>query len=187
MSKILEIVEWPAKVLETKAEQVEVFDDKLREFVSDMHHTMTEENGIGLAANQVNSLQRIVVMRIDHHPSDEEEGEQKMWWHNKSFTFINPVITKKEGKFKYLEGCLSFPEVYDFVDRAERVTVKAQDEHGKEFTVEADGLFSVCLQHEIDHIDGIVFINRMSRLKSSSIKKRLKKRKAILQTEQVEA
>lgn len=185
---LLKVVEWPAKVLETKSSDVTVFDDKLRTFVADMHETMDHSKGIGLAANQVNSLQRVLTMMIPWHDADEDESgrEEKKWWHDKRFTFINPVITKKSGKMKYMEGCLSFPEIYDYVDRAANITVKAVDEHGKEFEVDADGLFSVCLQHEIDHIDGIVFINRMSRLKNKVIRQKLQKRQLLAKSSEPE-
>lgn len=176
----LKVVEWPSKVLETKSEEVTVFDDSLREFVQDMHDTMDHAQGIGLAANQVGKAVRVITILIpwtESRYSDQED--QKEPWHDKRFTFINPVITKKQGKFRWQEGCLSFPEIFEFVDRSEEVWVSAQDENGKTFEVHATGLFSVCLQHEIDHIDGIVFINRMSRLKSSLVKKKLSKRKRV--------
>jgi peptide deformylase len=107
------------------------------------------------------------------------QEEQKEHWHDIRWTFINPVIIKKEGKIRWQEGCLSFPEIFEQVDRAAEVWVKAFDQEGKMFEVHATGLFSVCLQHEIDHIDGIVFINRMSRLKSSIVKKKVLKRQRL--------
>lgn len=174
---VLDIITWPAKVLETRCKEVTEFDDKLRQFVQDMHDTMDKFHGIGLAANQVNELKRVLITYIPHDDcSDPSCGEGKSWWHNKRFTFINPVIVKKLGKIKGMEGCLSFPEIYEWVDRAERVIVKAQDINGKEFEIEADGLFAVCLQHEIDHLDGVVFINRMSRLKANLVRKKIQKR-----------
>ena len=88
------------------------------------------------------------------------------------------MIVKKEGKIRLQEGCLSFPEIFDFVDRAAEVWVRAQDEFGKEFEVQANGLFAVCLQHEIDHVDGVVFVSRMSRLKANIIKKKILQRAA---------
>lgn len=178
---VLKIIEWPAKVLETKSSEVTKFDDEFKQFVSDMHETMAAANGIGLAANQVNDLRRVLTINIPYvgERYENEKGEEKEWWHDKAFTFVNPVITKTQGKIKYQEGCLSFPEIFDFVDRASEVWVKAQDENGEFFEVHATGLFAVCLQHEIDHIDGIVFINRMSRLKSGRIKKQIAKRSAI--------
>lgn len=172
----LEVVEWPAKVLEIPAEPVKIFDDAFRQFVEDMHETMKASGGIGLAANQVGDLRRVLTIEIPFVAADGDEEEARKWWHNKKFTFVNPVIVKKEGIIKWQEGCLSFPDMYDFVDRAAEVWVKAQDENGKEFEVHADELFSVCLQHEIDHIDGIVFFKRMSRLKAERIRSKMLKR-----------
>ncbi len=173
---ILAILEWPHQVLETRATEVTVFDDQLRRFVADMHETMLAASGIGLAANQVGVLQRVLIIEIPFTDSRGRDQEQKRPWHGKKYTFINPVITKKQGKISYQEGCLSFPEIFDFVDRAAEVWVTACDETGAQFEVHADGLFAVCLQHEIDHLDGIVFINRMSRLKSSLIRKKILRR-----------
>ncbi len=175
---ILKVFEYPEKVLETKASDVESFDDDLRNFVNNLHETMIDANGIGLAANQVGSLQRVLTIFIPFEESrySDQEGAKQEPWHNQKFTFINPVITKREGKITFQEGCLSFPEIFENVDRSAQVWVTAFDENGKEFSVHAHGLFSVCLQHEIDHLDGIVFINRMSRLKSSMVKKKLSKR-----------
>jgi peptide deformylase len=173
----LEVMVWPAKVLETRAEEVTEFDDAFRQFVEDMHETMHAANGIGLAANQVGVLKRVLTMFIpwsESRYSDQEEAKEP--WHNIKFTFVNPKIVKKAGKISYQEGCLSFPEIFDFVDRAAEVWVKAQDENGKEFEIHATGLLAICLQHEIDHLDGVVFINRMSQLKREMIRKRIQKR-----------
>jgi peptide deformylase len=172
----LGVVEWPAKVLETKAKEVVDFDDPFRVFVADMHETMRESGGIGLAANQVGVLKRVLTIEIPFTPADAEANSQKKWWHDKKFTFVNPVIEKKSGEIKWQEGCLSFPEIYDFVDRSAEVWVTAQDEFGKKFEVHADELFSVCLQHEIDHIDGVVFFKRMSRLKAERVRNKMLKR-----------
>ena len=116
----------------------------------------------------------------------EDQEEKKEDWHDKRYTFINPVITKKNGKLRWQEGCLSFPEIFEFVDRASEVTVEAFDENGEKFEVHANGLFAVCLQHEIDHIDGVVFFNRMSRLKSAMVKKKMMKRQRLANIEGVE-
>lgn len=173
---VLSIVEWPAKVLETPASDVKEFDDRLRAFVNDMHETMRASSGIGLAANQVGDLRRVVTIEIPYVGKEGGDDDQPKWWHGKPFTFINPVIVKKSGTIRWQEGCLSFPEVYDFVERASEVWVQAKDENGKDFEVHADGLFAVCLQHEIDHIDGIVFFKRMSRLKADRVKTKMLKR-----------
>ena len=177
----LKVLEWPAKVLETKSEPVEKVDDEIKSFVADMHETMDAAGGIGLAANQVGRAVRVLTIMIPWSESRyaDQEPEKKEPWHDKRWTFINPVIKKKNGKIRWQEGCLSFPEIYEFVDRASEIEVEALDENGQTFTVEANGLFSVCLQHEIDHIDGIVFINRLSRLKSSMVKKKVSKRQRL--------
>lgn len=177
----LKVVEWPAKVLETKSTDVTEFNAEFQQFVQDMHETMDHAGGIGLAANQVGVAKRVLTIFIPwsgSRYSDQEEKKEN--WHDVRYTFVNPVITKREGKIKWQEGCLSFPEIYEFVDRAAEVWVKAQNEKGETFEVHATGLFAVCLQHEIDHIDGVVFINRMSRLKSSLVKKKVAKRHRLL-------
>jgi peptide deformylase len=160
----LPIITWPAKVLETKASLVEVFDDELKQFVENMFDTMKDSKGIGLAANQVGSLRRVIVIDIPHNN------------HSHSHTFINPEIIKKEGSFKFKEACLSFPQIFESIDRSEKVTVRAQNIFGEFFELEAEGLFAVCIQHEIDHLDGIVFTKRMSRLKADIVNRKMLKR-----------
>jgi len=185
---VMKVVEWPAKVLETKSVDVTEFNDELRQYVRDMNETMDEANGIGLASNQVGVAKRVIVIHIPHQESryKDQEEEKLEPWHNKRWVFINPVITKKAGIIRWQEGCLSFPEIYEFVDRAAEVWVTAKDENGQEFEVHANGLFAVCIQHEIDHIDGIVFINRMGKLKSSIVRKKIAKRKRLEAAESVE-
>lgn len=173
---VLKVVEWPAKVLETKSTDVTEFNDEFKTFVADMHATMDEAGGIGLASNQVGVAKRVLVILIPFEERRGEPPEARQYWHDKRYTFVNPVITKKQGKFKGQEGCLSFPEIYENVERSAEIWVTAQDESGKTFEVHANGLFSVCLQHEIDHIDGIVFTKRMSPLKASLVKKKVMKR-----------
>ncbi len=175
---MLEIITWPAKVLESRAIEVSNFDETLKELAVNMHKTMDHEGGIGLAANQVNLLKRVLTIYIPHlgQKDGDEEPEEQRWWHNQRFTIVNPVILQRKGRARFMEGCLSFPDIYDFVERAYEVTVRFCDEFGKEFTIEADGLFSVCLQHEIDHLDGIVFTERMSRLKANTIRKKMQAR-----------
>ena len=124
-----------------------------------MHETMKLSRGIGLAANQVNVLKRIIVINID-----------------KPYTLINPEITSREGKFKFKEGCLSFPSIFEDIERAQKIEVKAQDENGDSFSLVAEDLLAVCIQHEIDHLDGIVFTRRMSRIKAGFILKKILKK-----------
>lgn len=178
---VLDIVIWPAPVLETKTQLVTDFSEEFQVFVQNMFETMEKETGIGLAANQVGDLRRVCVLHIPQYRTRKEDGtiieeEEKKWWHDKKMAFVNPQIIKKSGSHRGTEGCLSFPDVYEWVDRSDLITVKAFNEKGEPFEIEADGLLSVCLQHEIDHLDGIVFINRMSRLKASMIRKKMQKR-----------
>ena len=121
---------------------------------------------------------RVITRLIPYDGSryKDQEAEPKQPWHDQRYTLVNPRIVKKSGKIRWQEGCLSFPEIFEFVDRAAEVWVEAQDEDGKTFELHGTGLFSVCIQHEIDHIDGIVFFNRMSRLKSGLIKKKMLRR-----------
>jgi peptide deformylase len=185
---VLDIVVWPAEVLETKSEPVTKFDDQLRNFIADMHETMQAANGIGLAANQVGRAIRAITIEIPFSESRYSDQEEKLeWWHNKKFTFINPKIVKSEGKITFQEGCLSFPEIYEYIGRASEVWVEAYNERGEKFEVHATGLLAVCLQHEIDHIDGIVFMTRMSRLKQGIVKKRMLRRGTMASVEQVDS
>lgn len=175
---VLKILEWPAPALSTKAKPVEIFDEALQTFVADLIETMDSENGIGLAANQVGSLSRVFVSRVGYTSWDEENGVEQKWWHGEKFVFVNPKIIGRRGKMRAMEGCLSFPDIFDYVDRASEVTIEAFDETGKRFEHTFDGLMSVCVQHELDHLDGIVFVDRMSRLKSGLIKTKMRKRAA---------
>jgi peptide deformylase len=171
----LEIIEWPSRILETPTIEVIDFNDEIRKTAAQMHDLMDKQSGIGLSANQVNLSQRMTTIYIPHREG-EDEDEPKEWWHNQRFNLINPRIIKKKGRVRSMEGCLSFPDLFDFVERSEEVVVRACNEFGKETEFEANGLFAVCLQHEIDHLDGMVFINRMSRLKVNAIKKKLMER-----------
>lgn len=174
---LLSILEWPHPILETAAKPVEKFDESLRLFVANMYETMEQSKGIGLAANQVGVLQRVIVIEIPFEGERyKDSGPSEKWWHNKKFALINPHILHKSGKMRYQEGCLSFPDIYENVDRASDVRLEYFDVEGKRHEIEADGLFAVCIQHEMDHIDGIVFVDRMSRLKSQRVKKKLLRR-----------
>lgn len=170
---ILDIVEWPSAVLETKTHEVKEFDDSLVSLVRDMHETMRAKGGVGLAANQVGDLRRVFVAHIAW---SEENDEVKEPWHDKEFTFINPRIISSSGKLKWQEGCLSFPGIYEYIERKAEVVVEAEDVRGKTFTVAGTGLLAVCMQHEIDHLDGIVFLKRMTRLKAAFVRKKIQRR-----------
>ena len=160
---LLNILKYPDERLHTVAKPVGEIDERIRTLVTDMTETMYEARGIGLAATQVNVHERVVVMDLS-----EERNELRV--------FINPNITAKEGETTYEEGCLSVPGIYDTVTRAERITVEALDIDGKPFTLEADGLLAICVQHELDHLNGKVFVEHLSSLKQNRIKTKLKKR-----------
>jgi peptide deformylase len=160
---VLSILKYPDARLHQKAKPVEVFDARLRTLVKDMAQTMYEAPGIGLAATQVDVHEQVIVIDIT---------EEK----NQLLVFINPKIVAVSSDTKVFdEGCLSVPGIYDDVERPDRVTVQAFDEHGKVFTKECDGLLAVCIQHEMDHLQGKVFVEYLSRLKQSRIKTKLLK------------
>ncbi len=159
---LLEILHYPDKRLRTVAEPVEVVDDSIRSLVDDMFETMYAAPGIGLAATQVNVHKRVIVMDI----SAEK---------NEPLCLINPQIIESDGVEQTEEGCLSVPDIFETVERAERVVVKALDRDGKEFTLEADGLLAVCIQHEMDHLLGNLFVDYLSPLKQMRVKKKIQK------------
>ena len=159
---ILDVLSFPDERLRTVAKPVESVNDEIKQLVSDMCETMRDEKGIGLAATQVDRHVQVVVMDVS-----EDQHTPRV--------FINPVITEKDGSTISEEGCLSVPGNYAKVDRAERVTVKALDADGKEFELEADGLLAICIQHELDHLKGKLFIDYLSPLKRQRIRKKLEK------------
>jgi peptide deformylase len=159
---ILDILHFPDPRLRNKAKPVKTVDDSVRRLVDDMLETMYEAPGIGLASTQVNDPRRVVVMDI----SEE---------HDQPLCLINPEILDKQGEEEMDEGCLSVPDVYETVIRADKVKVSALDRDGNPFEMEADGLLAVCIQHELDHLDGKLFIDYLSNLKRQRIRKRLEK------------
>lgn len=163
---LLPILRYPDPRLHKKAAQVDTVDDGIRKLVADMAETMYEAPGIGLAATQVDVHKRVIVI-------DVSEDKSKL------LAFINPEILAREGEQVCEEGCLSVPGVYEKVVRSERVVVRALDLQGATFTLEADGLLAVCIQHEVDHLDGKVFVEHLSRLKQGRIKARLAKQARI--------
>ncbi|WP_100644174.1 peptide deformylase [Alteromonas facilis] len=159
---ILEVLSFPDERLRTVAEPVEAVDDSIKQLVADMFDTMRDENGIGLAATQVNVHKRVVVMDVS-----EEQNEPRV--------FINPEIIEKNGSTVSEEGCLSVPGNYAKVDRAEYVKVRALNENGETFELEAHGLLAICIQHELDHLKGVLFVDYLSPLKRQRIRKKLEK------------
>ena len=159
---LLPILHYPDPRLRKVAKPVAQVDDRVRKLVADMAETMRAAPGIGLAATQVDVHERVIVIDIS------ETRDQLQ-------VFINPRIVSASGEEENEEGCLSVPGVYDTVSRAERVTVQALNARGEPFTIEAEGLLAVCIQHEIDHLDGKVFVDYLSRLKQQRIAARMKK------------
>jgi peptide deformylase len=158
----LEILTFPDPKLRRTAEPVEQVDDNTRQLVDDMLETMYAAPGIGLAAIQVNVPKRVVVIDV----SDEK---------NTPLCLINPEILERDGEEQMDEGCLSVPGFYETVKRAERIRVRALDRNGDPFELETDGLLAVCIQHEIDHLDGRLFVDHISALKRQRIRKKLEK------------
>jgi len=159
---ILNILEFPDPRLRTRAVPVVRVDDVIRRLIADMFETMYAAPGIGLAASQVNVHQRLLVIDI----SEER---------NQPLAFVNPEILAREGDEETEEGCLSVPGIYDKVRRAERITVRALDRNGVSFEMQADGLLAVCIQHEMDHLDGKLFVDYLSELKRTRIRSKLTK------------
>ncbi|WP_045225056.1 peptide deformylase [Methyloterricola oryzae] len=159
---ILTILEFPDKRLRKKALPVETVDESISALIQDMLETMYKAPGIGLAATQVNVQKRVVVIDIS------EEKDQPL-------CLINPEILEKEGTEEMDEGCLSVPGVFEKVSRAEKIRFKALDREGNPFEMEADGLLAVCIQHELDHLEGKLFVDYLSPLKRHRAKKKLEK------------
>lgn len=160
---VLDILEYPDPRLRTEAAPVKEVTDRTRRLIGDMFETMYDAPGIGLAATQVNVHQRILVMDL----SEEQ---------NKPLVFINPEIEVLDPELgEYDEGCLSVPGYYETVNRPQRISVTSMDQHGETSTQELEGLLAICLQHEIDHLNGKLFVDYLSSLKRTRIRKKLEK------------
>ena len=159
---ILEILQYPDPRLTVPAERVEKIDAATRKLIDDMIETMYAAPGVGLAATQVDVHKQIVVIDVSEDRSDLR-------------VFINPEITRREGVTVNQEGCLSLPGIYDNVERAEKVRVRALNEKGETFEMDCEGLLAVCIQHEMDHLMGRVFVEYLSPLKQTRIKSKMKK------------
>ncbi|MCW8907212.1 MAG: peptide deformylase [Sedimenticola sp.] len=159
---ILNILHFPDPRLRNKAQVVKSFDQDLHKFTNDMLETMYQANGIGLASTQVNDPRRVVVIDVS------EARDEPL-------VLVNPEILQRQGEQKMDEGCLSVPGIYEPVIRATHISVRAQDTRGKVTEFEADDLLAVCIQHELDHLDGKLFIDNLSNLKRQRIRKKLEK------------
>ncbi len=160
---LLPILHYPDPRLHTRASPVMEVDAEIRKLVDDMAETMRAAAGIGLAATQVNVHKRLIVL-------DVSEDQQHLQ------VFINPKLLSRDGSQEREEGCLSVPGIYERVTRAEHIVVEALDRDGKPFTLETDGLLATCIQHEMDHLEGKVFVEYLSQLKQNRIKTKLRKR-----------
>lgn len=160
---ILDILVYPDPRLRTIAQPVKAVDDRIRTLIKDMIETMHDAQGIGLAATQVDVHEQVIVMQ-----TAEDQEELRI--------LINPTIIEYDGETIHDEGCLSVPEYYAPVKRAETIKITALDEQGEIFELEADGLLAICIQHEMDHLQGKVFVDYLSRLKQDRIRKKLLKR-----------
>ena len=159
---ILDILVYPDPRLRTVAKPVKTVDERIRQLIKDMIETMHNADGIGLAATQVNVHEQVIVMQV---PDDIEEPR----------VLINPTIIEQDGETVYEEGCLSIPEYNAPVKRAESIKITALDAQGEIYELEADGLLSICIQHEMDHLKGKVFVDYLSRLKQDRVRKKLAK------------
>ena len=160
---ILKILQYPDERLHKVAKKVEQVTDDMRRLIRDMAETMYAAPGVGLAATQVDVHLQLFIADVSET-------------HNQLRVFINPEILVSDGEEESEEGCLSVPGIYETVKRADRVTVRALDENGQPFTLEAEGFLAVCIQHEIDHLRGKVFVEHLSQLKQTRIRAKLKKR-----------
>lgn len=162
---LLPILHYPDPRLRIVADEVKEITDEIKTLISDMFETMYDAKGIGLAATQVDRHIRVVVMDL------AKEGEEPA-----PKVYINPKVTPLTDELApYKEGCLSIPEVYDDIERPARVLIEALDADGVSFSVEADGLLAVCIQHELDHLNGIVFVDYLSRLKQDRAREKVRK------------
>lgn len=163
---IREIKIFPDPVLRKKCEPVMEFGDDLKKLVDDLAETMYEKDGVGLAAPQIGESKRMVVIDIRNEKNEEKN----------TLILINPEIVEKAGDIVWNEGCLSFPGIYEEIKRADIVVVNAVDPGGVKFTVEGEGLLAVALQHEIDHLDGILIYDYMSFIRKKLVKREMKKK-----------
>ena len=160
---ILDILKYPDKLLRTVAKEVDIVNTEIKQQVKDMFETMYDAPGIGLAATQVNFHQRIIVIDI----SDEC---------NEPLCLINPKIIEKNGEIEWEEGCLSVPNYYESVKRANEIKVSALNQLGELSEIDASEMLAVCIQHEMDHLNGILFVDHLSKLKQKRLKKKAEKK-----------
>jgi peptide deformylase len=172
---VREILIWPDPLLKKKASAVAKVDDSVRKLIDDMFETMYAADGVGLAAPQIGVLKNVIV--LDTRPRQPDSQPVAM---------VNPVIVEKVGTTLYTEGCLSIPGEAEEIERAAQVTVKFLDRDGQEQQLQCDGLLAIAVQHETEHLEGVLFVDHLSTLKREMIKKRMKREKAARETEKAE-
>ena len=165
---VLPVYTYGTSVLRKKAQRVTEVSDEIIKLIMDMFDTMRSASGIGLAANQIGSLHRVIIIDL----SDVEEASQHGW--DKPLTLINPEVISQDGKWKMEEGCLSIPDVRDEVERAETVNIRYHDTNLRDVQLEANGLLGRVILHEIDHLNGVLFLDRLSAGKRKLHKEKLK-------------
>ena len=166
---VRDIVIYPDKRLKMISKEVVEFDSELHRLLDDMYDTMISKKGVGLAAIQVGVDKRALIINIPDEDSDEQPREN-------TIEIINPIFVEKDGVQKHQEGCLSIPGVYEDIERAKHVKIEYQDRFGNRKTIEDDDFLAVAIQHEVDHLDGKVFIEKLSILKRKKFEKEWKKR-----------
>jgi len=168
---IRDIVIYPDKRLKQISKEVTEFDSELHELLDDMYDTMVSKSGVGLAAIQIGVAKRALIINLP-----DEDDEDAIQLKEDTLEIINPVFIKKEGSCKHQEGCLSIPKVYEDIERAEHVVLEYQDRYGKKHTIDNNEFLAIALQHEVDHLDGKVFIEKLSFTKRKKFEKEWKKR-----------
>jgi len=168
---IRDIVIYPDKRLKLISKEVTEFDSELHNLLDDMYDTMVSKNGVGLAAIQIGVDKRALIINLP-----DEEDDDAIQSKEDTLEIINPVFIKKEGSCKHQEGCLSIPKVYEDIERAEHVVIEYQDRYGEKFTIDNNEFLAIALQHEIDHLNGKVFIEKLSFIKRKKFEKEWKKR-----------
>jgi len=168
---VREIVIYPDKRLKLISKEVTAFDSKLHTLLDDMYETMVAKRGVGLAAIQVGVDQRVLIINLP-----EDDGEDGIQFKDNTLEIINPIFVKKEGSCKNQEGCLSIPGVYEDIERAQDITVEYYNRYGEKQTIENSDFLAIAIQHEIDHLDGKVFIEKLSFSKRKKFEKEWKKR-----------
>ncbi len=174
---VREIVVYPDKRLKLVSKEVTEFNEELHTLLDDMYDTMRAKNGVGLAAIQIGVDQRALIINIPLEGIPEGEDEQPK---ENTLEMINPVIIEKDGSTKFQEGCLSVPGVYEEVERAKHVKIEYFDRFGEKHTIEDDDFLAIAMQHEMDHLDGKVFIEKLSFIKRKKFEKEWKKRQKAL-------